>query len=223
MKINHVSRLINHSLFAFFLVGVFGASVQAQVYEKLVQFPKTGTNPKGILLRAPDGSFFGTTPYGGAEASGSYGGTVFHAIPPANSGDAWKLMTVMNVTFPTNNGAYPCRTGDELIMDSAGHLYGTTVGGYGYGTIFEMIPPTSAGGAWRLRDLAVFNVLGKDGPSGSLLLDSNDAIYGVTRTDGGSIMGTIFRLSPPTNSGDRTLTTLHRFDAASEICHTMVW
>ena len=46
-----------------------------------------------------------------------------------------------------------------LVADSAGNLYGTTiVGGSGYGTIFELSPPT-AGGAWTESVLTALPIL----------------------------------------------------------------
>jgi uncharacterized repeat protein (TIGR03803 family) len=49
-------------------------------------------------------------------------------------------------SLPTTTASGP---NGGLIADSAGNLYGTTrFGGNGYGTVFELSPPTTAGGAW---------------------------------------------------------------------------
>ena len=45
-----------------------------------------------------------------------------------------------------------------LISDSAGNLYGTTrYGGNGSGTVFELSPPPTSGGAWTETVLYAFN------------------------------------------------------------------
>jgi len=48
----------------------------------------------------------------------------------------------------------------DLVADAAGNLYGVTLfGGVGsltYGTVFEVSPPTVAGGAWTKTTLYAF-------------------------------------------------------------------
>ncbi|HEY3972815.1 MAG TPA: choice-of-anchor tandem repeat GloVer-containing protein [Candidatus Sulfotelmatobacter sp.] len=115
----------------------------------------------------------------------------------------------------------------SLIADREGHLYGTTAsGGTGMnceiayqevvacGTVFELIPPTTRGGRWTEKILYNFQG-GKDGsvPLGSLILDEKGNLYGTTAFGGLSTncttgisgyypgCGTVFRLSPPSNSG----------------------
>ncbi len=79
-------------------------------------------------------------------------------------------------------GSYP--TGN-LIMDSAGNLYGTSVfgGAYGYGSVFELTPSSPY---WTYTSLHDFTG-GSDGgePYGALLLDSKGNLYG-TASMGGS-------------------------------------
>jgi len=75
--------------------------------------------------------------YGGASAGGrNYFGTIFR-LEPTTSG-FWRE-TVVHSFQCCGDGTSP--TG-ALIWDSAGNLYGTTVGGgtYGYGTVFQVTP-----------------------------------------------------------------------------------
>jgi len=62
----------------------------------------------------------------------------------------------------------------SLVADSAGNLYGTTEGGgNNYGTVFELSPPATAGGAWTETILYSFQGSGNDGafPMGTLVFD----------------------------------------------------
>jgi uncharacterized repeat protein (TIGR03803 family) len=88
------------------------------------------------------------------------------------------------------------------VMDKSGALYGTTYGSYSsaqYGTVFKLVPATSAGGTSSLTTLYTFTG-GADGgyPSAGLIMDTHGALYG-TASFGGSGCGVVFKLSPPTN------------------------
>jgi uncharacterized repeat protein (TIGR03803 family) len=100
--------------------------------------------------------------------------------------------------------------------NGAGTCYGT----HGCGSIVQLVPPTTAGGAWTLNVLHAFT--GPDGsvPYAGLMMDSAGALYG-TATRGGAASGctepdgcgTVFRLTPPsTPGGTWTFTTLYDFD-----------
>ncbi len=102
-------------------------------------------------------------------------------------------------SFPLNaNGEAPSPLG-SLIFDEAGiNLYGTTENGgtYGYGSVFELSPPTTPGGPWTETDLYDFSG-GTDGasPYSSLIFDTAGNLYGTT-AGGGSGGGTVFELMP---------------------------
>jgi uncharacterized repeat protein (TIGR03803 family) len=96
----------------------------------------------------------------------------------------------------------------NLIFDSAGNLYGTTVSGgaYGYGTVFELSP---SNGAWVESVLHSFTGQ-SDGayPYAGLIMDANGALYG-TAHSGGYGYGTVFELKPP--GAGWKLSVLHTF------------
>ena len=92
-----------------------------------------------------------------------------------------------------NDGAYPSA---NLVMDSAGNLYGTTpVGGsHGNGTVFKI---SSAGNETVLYSFAG----GTDGwqPLTGLILDQAGDLYGSTNAGGKYGWGTLFKLTATGN------------------------
>jgi uncharacterized repeat protein (TIGR03803 family) len=84
-----------------------------------------------------------------------------------------------------------------VTLDSAGNLYGTTVGGgaYARGTVFALMQ--SSDDAWMERVLHDFTG-GKDGtaPYASPIFDAAGNLYGTTRYGGASGNGTVFELTP---------------------------
>jgi uncharacterized repeat protein (TIGR03803 family) len=98
--------------------------------------------------------------------------------------------------------------GAALIADSKGNLFGTTEcgGASGVGTVFELSPPATAGGAWTETVRSSFNYGDGAGPFAGLIADSNGNLYGTTSQGGVSCpdvgCGTVFELtdigSPPT-------------------------
>jgi len=117
------------------------------------------------------------------------------------------------------DGQYPLAS---LIFDQSGNLYGTTsYGGAGCeqqcGTVFELSPPVSQGGAWTETVLYSFcagaNTKCQDGaePAGQLTFDAHGNLYGTTVLGGPNYMGTVFELSP--SAGGWTHSTLYNFCA----------
>jgi uncharacterized repeat protein (TIGR03803 family) len=102
-----------------------------------------------------------------------------------------------------------------VILDAAGNLYGTTVGGGFYtcgnancGTVFKL---KRSGGNWSLRVLHSFDGTDGDAPFyARLTFDSAGNLYGTTTAGGQDGYGVVFKLS---QSGNRwTETRLHSFD-----------
>jgi len=97
-----------------------------------------------------------------------------------------------------------------LIADSQSNLYGTTYqgGAYGGGTVFELSPPASPGGAWTEKVLYSFcaqtNCSDGAQPFGPVLLDAHGNLYGTAEWGGNpnvplcgsSGCGVVFELSP---------------------------
>lgn len=203
------------SIVLFFFLG---ALAFGQNYASLYNFQGNadGWNPISRLSVDKAGNLYGTTTYGGTgTACFPYGcGTVFLLEPPARLGDPW--IKVVLHDFNGSDGYWP---DGPLVADKTG-LYGTTQFGgsasYGYGTVFHLAPPTTAGDSWTETVLYSFTD-GDDGgvPANGLVMDAAGNLYGTTN-DGGQYgqdgVGTIFQLAPPkVKGGAWTETTLYSF------------
>ena len=136
-------------------------------------------------------------------------------------GGAFSLATAQTENIlhrfnPTTTDGY--NSGNGLVGDKAGNLYGVTVQGgtLGLGTVFELSPPLPGAGAWVETILHEFagNTDGA-GPLAALAMDKNGNLFGTTLFGGGvNSNGTAFELSPPTVlGGSWTYTVIASFDS----------
>jgi uncharacterized repeat protein (TIGR03803 family) len=185
-----------------------------------------GADPAGVLMDQA-GNLYGTAGQGGNTAnslckhSNPPGcGVAFELSPNRNGG--W-TETVLHTFCSQNN----CLDGDGafgLIMDEAGNLYGTTVGGGNgnnicnvsstCGLVYELTPSRSGG--WSETVLYYFCSQSKcsDGANpgvGQLLIDGAGNLYGATDSGGTyQFGGVVFQLTP-TRGGGWSKTVLHNF------------
>ena len=170
------------------LIVVSTSLTGAQTLQTLCSFNgANGSNPTAALALGSDGSFYGTTEYGGAASDG----TVFKVTTNGT------LTTL--VSFNGATGANPYAT---LTLGNDGNFYGTTYygGSGGDGTVFKV---TTSG---ALTVLVSFS-----GGNGAYLwamlsLGIDGYFYGTTVFGGSSNEGTVFKV---TTNG--TLTTLVSF------------
>jgi hypothetical protein len=165
-------------------------------------------------VRGKDGALYGVTGAGGGNtacAAISFPpscGVIFQLKPLNAAKTAWRE-TVLH-RFTNRDGGIPL---SSLTLDPAsGRLYGTTwIGGIDdNGTVFRLIPPATAGRAWRFDTLYKFKN-GSDGwgPNGSLAF-RNGVLYGTAGSGGRFDGGVIFQLAPPAwGNGPWRLTTLY--------------
>lgn len=139
-------------------------------FKVLHSFGYTGQPDAGVIFDKA-GNLYGTTTYGGPLICfGSGCGTVFKLTHVANT---WKFATIH--TFNYSNGAYPQ---GNLIMDSAGNLYGTTLGGdntYNGGVAFKL-SPTKTG--WSETVLHAFGAPGDGSEPSSLVFGASGHLFG---------------------------------------------
>jgi uncharacterized repeat protein (TIGR03803 family) len=173
-----------------------------------------GALPYGGLIADASGALYGVTVNGGV-----YGyGAVYKVTPPALAGGAW-TETVLYSFSGGGDGGYPY---GALASDASGAVYGTTsMGGTSnYGTVFQLTPPTVAGGTWTEAVLHSFSFTDGAYPYTGLTSDASGALYGTT-IDGGTLAGgaygagIVFQLRPPALAGGNwTETVLHVFTEA---------
>jgi len=169
-----------------------------------------GRTPYASLIFDASGSLYGTTYSGGQGGNLGCCGTVFQLIPSGGNGP-WKEVTLHR--FSGAEGSAPV---SSLLLDSSGALYGTTSGfGKTNGTVFQLVPPAVAGGAWTENTLYTFTG-GADGgtPMAAVIGDGTGALYGTTYSGGTTCngCGTVFKLIPPATQGAAwTEQVLHDF------------
>ncbi len=166
-----------------------------------------GNAPIGLVLDPNTGNLYGVV----ASAGTGKCGYVYQLTPPSANDGSWSQAVIYNFACG-DDGNEPYAA---LIRDSAGRLYGTTIGGgsAGLGVVFMLTPPSQSGGSWTEQVLHSFLGHGDGGfPQSPLFMDSSGAVYGVTpyETVPDRLWGTAFKLTA-TKSGPWAETVMHRF------------
>ena len=160
-----------------------------------------GYHPSSGLIFDQSGNLYGTTGSGPSGGCGGLGCGTVYQLSPSQSG--W----TENILYAFQDGRAGVDPAGGLIFDTAGNLYGTTVGGQGrdgsYPIVFELSP---SNGGWTFSVL--YELPGNDGPNRSLAMDAAGNLYGVT---GSSLL---FKLAP--GAGGWTYTDLHNFTGGSD-------
>ena len=168
-------------------------------------FPGDGLTPRGSLIQASDGNFYGMTEQGGVNGGcNSNCGTVFRITFTGTE-------SVLYSFAGLGDGATPY---GSLIQASDGNLYGMTSSGGlgGVGTVFRI---TLTGSESVMHWFGAFSGDGKQ-PQDSLIQASDGNFYGMT-VGGGTPSaqcgqfgcGTVFKI---TSAGDESV--LHSFGSA---------
>ena len=171
-----------------------------------------GAFPEAPVTIGSDGSLYGVTNEGGNMQSG----TVFRLRPPATSCRSalcfWTETQLYVFTGSGGDGYYPGY--GAVIFDSAGNLYGTTIGGgkHNEGSVYKLTP---AGPPWMETVLHSF-AANPDGchPYGGLIFDPAGNLYGTTYQCGVNSAGTVYQLTPAGNSWTEGI--LYAFEGQSD-------
>jgi uncharacterized repeat protein (TIGR03803 family) len=134
-----------------------------------------GANPSSGVTLANDGSFYGTTIFGGTAGVG----VLFKLTPGGN-------YTVLHDFAGGADGGYP---EGRPIQASDGNLYGTTHGLPGSCTVYKY---TQSGTYSIVATLASTD---GSGPEGPLLQGSDGNLYGTASQGGANGFGTVFKMT----------------------------
>ena len=184
---------------------VFELAKGATSITTLAQFDQstTGHSPNGNIVMDGSGNIYGVCTSGGTLG----GGTV------------WKFSKNTSVIsqvapFPEGAGLETVPSADAIAIDSSGNLFGTTGGepqAGDDGTVWEVGSDDGS-----IQTLALLTGNGGSVPVGSIVLDSNDDVFGETEYGGANNnggtpagLGAIYELV----NGSGTITTLASFDS----------
>jgi uncharacterized repeat protein (TIGR03803 family) len=175
-----------------------------------------GASSRSRVIIGADGALYGTTFAGGGSGCGGRGcGTVFR-LRKGCPICGWGETVLYRFTGGTDGG----QPSSEVVFDSSGNLYGTTVeggkphgcGGLGCGAVYKM---QNSGGIWTETVLYQF-AGGTDGvfPDGGVILDTSGNLYGTTCCGGSHGGGSVFKL---TSSGSGwTESLLYNFQGLTD-------
>ncbi|MDQ4141741.1 MAG: Ig-like domain-containing protein, partial [Bacteroidota bacterium] len=156
---------------------------------------KDGSSPRGNLIKAGDGNFYGLTSTGGEYNTGTF----FKVTPNGK-------FTKLHSFYQYEHGDMP--TG-SLVQGKDGNFYGMTARGGKdkFGTIFRFTP------SGQITILKFMTDAYNDGayPQGSLVMDKEGNFYGLTSKGGHNFQGTLFKITPDGNH-----TILHHFNSSTD-------
>jgi uncharacterized repeat protein (TIGR03803 family) len=168
-----------------------------------------GATPRGTLLQASDGNFYGTTYEGGVNTDcvdTRACGTVFKLTPAGDLTTLYSFCSQPNCA----DGSGPV---SGLAQDSEGNLYGTTYreGVGGAGTVFKI---ATSGTLTTLHSFCSRSNCA-DGmfPNGGLVVGRDGNLYGTTSEGGAGTVhanGTVFKITP-----QGAFTTIYSFCSQS--------
>jgi len=165
------------------------------------------TGPRDKLLYS-SGTLYGTIPDGGPKSNAcTLGcGSIFAFVPKTGGESSYRV--IYNFLGGRNDGSSPI---GNMVMDSAGNLYGVTsfgggCGGSGCGTVFKLTP--SAGGQWTESIAHSFSEAEGSNPQAGLAMDSFGNLYG-TIGGGANGYGSVYELTPNADGSWNELEIYH--------------
>ena len=199
---------------AFSLTPGSGGTASYKVIHTFGVVGADGQLPHSRLVADRNGALYGTTYQGG----GRNAGTVYRLLPPSGVQTTWTEQVLYSFTGGSD-GANPR---SEVVIDTAGRIYGTaTMGGTAQqGTVYRLTPPAAGGTTWSAQILYRFGGADGRGPFGGLIARTVNGVYtlfGTTAYGGSTDQGTVFSLAMPASaSAAWQYTLLHSFSGAAD-------
>jgi uncharacterized repeat protein (TIGR03803 family) len=175
------------------------SAAETVLYTFTANFPK-GTNPTSGVIRDAAGNLYGTA------AGGAFDAGIVYKI------DATGHEKVLYTFTGGADGSFEAGPSGDLTIDSAGNLYGTTIGGgtADVGVVFKLDP---AGHETVLYTFTLGD--GGNTPVGGVILDPAGNLYGTTEYGGASHCnfgcGTVYKLDTTGNA-----TVLYNFTGEAD-------
>ncbi len=161
-------------------------------------FNGSPVNPEGTPALDLAGNVYGTTFSGGAHSHG-----LVYKLTRGKTGK-WTEKTLHSFGSASGDGTKPV---GGVAIDAAGNVYGTTLtgGSFGYGTVFELVPPVGTG-SYQEKIIVNFDFTNGAQPFDSPILDSAGNLYGTTSIGGSTNSGGVaFEVAlPPAGTADAT-------------------
>jgi uncharacterized protein (TIGR03437 family) len=193
-------------------------SVAGGQWTEQVLIESTGPSvrvPSHGLLFDAKGNLYGVSTGEGQVDGQAVTGYIAEVSPPSTPGGTWTSQILYVFSADETTSSTNCEAPQSYLnMDSKGNLYGTCInaGANGLGGVYELSPPSQAGGQWTVQLLHSFANDGVDGngpgPEAGLILDAQGNLYGTTENGGTYDGGVVFELSPGTG-GEWTETILY--------------
>jgi uncharacterized repeat protein (TIGR03803 family) len=142
-----------------------------------------GSAPQAGVTFDAAGNLYGTTIYGGTHQCQNVTCGVVFQLSPGQNGE-WTESVIHNFQDNGSDGYWPAT---RVTVDSAGNLYGTTIGG---GVVFKLAP--GANGKWTEKIPYFFT----EGDPSAVILDAAGNLYGTTDTGTRFGDGAVFELIP---------------------------
>jgi uncharacterized repeat protein (TIGR03803 family) len=164
---------------------------------------KDGADPTGGVTFDSEGNLYGTTTYGGSTKS---------PCPTNGCGTIFKLNHdargwTENILYEFHDGSDGEYPSTDLVIDTAGNLYGTIPAAINVGNLFELSP---ASGTWNLTVLHVFAGVQNDGyEPNAVTIDAAGNLFGTTYLGGANSFGVVFEMTP--GSGGWQYSVLYTF------------
>jgi len=195
-----MTAIKNYRMFALALLALIVVSAAIPAYAQFSVVYNFGSHsgdpvePQGVVAQGFDGSLYGTSNIGGANA----GGTVFKITPAGELKVLYSFCSQANCA----DGELPV---SGLTLRPDGHFLGTTTSSSGAGTVFDI------SGTGSLTTLYNFTG-GTDGgaPSAPPILGPDGSFYGTAFVGGVGNCGTIYKIT--TNGIKTVFTLLHKFN-----------